>query len=143
MRVYTSYDYAREPPKAYMWCVARYGISHYLAFPLPLERMRMHAKGFLYLYVVSICLHKLVWHSSSSNVRMPFKRVNTSNLMTLTFKWCFLKQFYFQCSAMFSLVYGFYLVMQQVTNTVSLLKFQTNVQVLSVILKKVFQDHYS
>ena len=35
---------------------------------------------------------------------------------------------------------GFFLVMQQITNTVSLLKFQQTVQFSSVIFKKAFQD---
>ena len=39
------------------------------------------------------------------------------------------------------IVYHLFLVMQQITNTVILLKFQQNVQFWSVIFKKAFQDH--
>ena len=45
---------------------------------------------------------------------------------------------------MFSLVcYGYYLVMPQETNTISLLKFHYNVQPLNVAFKKVFLDSYN
>ena len=78
----------------HMWCVARFGISHYLAFAWTFERMRMHANAFFYLHVVFIRLHELAFKRvyQMSNVWMPFKRVNTSNLMT--FECCFLISWY-------------------------------------------------
>ena len=56
------------------------------------KRMRMHANAFFYLHVVFIRLYELAWHSNGSikwqKVWMPFKQVNTSNLMM--FEWRFL-----------------------------------------------------
>ena len=49
-----------------MWCVARFGINHYLACAWSFERMRMHVNAFFYLYVVFIRLHELAWHSNVS-----------------------------------------------------------------------------
>ena len=49
-----------------MWCVARFAISHYLAFVWLFERMRMHAHAFFYLPVVSIRLYELAWRSNGS-----------------------------------------------------------------------------
>ena len=43
------------------WCVARFGISHYLAFVWSYERMRMDPNNFFYLRVVFIRLHELAW----------------------------------------------------------------------------------
>ena len=48
----------------YLWCVARFGISHYFAFAWSFERMRMHANTFFYLHAVFIRLHELPWHSN-------------------------------------------------------------------------------
>ena len=156
-----------------MWCVARFGISHYLAFAWSFERMRMHANAFFYLHVVFIRLHELAFKRvyQMSNVWMPFKRVNTSNLMT--FECCFLiskiMRIAMQChpslyyvmylgtllfavqrnifiSLSFLFVYLFIhllLVMQQVRSTVSLLEFQQYVLFSSVIFKKAFQDQYN
>ena len=42
-----------------MGCVARFGISHYLAFAWSFERMRMHGSAFYYLHAVSIRLREL------------------------------------------------------------------------------------
>ena len=44
---------------------------------------------------------------------------------------------------LFAVYYLFLLLMQQITNTVSLLKFQYNVQFSSVIFRKAFQGHYN
>ena len=146
------------------WCVSRFGISRYLVFAWSFERMPMHANAFFYLHVVFIRLHELAFKRvyQMSNVWMPFKRVNTSNLMT--FECCFLISkimriamqchpslyyvmylgtllFAVQFNVFISLlwflfivyylvlwflfiVYYLFLVMQQITNTVSLLKFQ-------------------
>ena len=155
-----------------MWCVERFGISHYLAFAWPFERMRVHANAFFYrMWFLYVCMSvsmafKRVYQMS--NVKMPFKRVNTSNLMT--FECCFLiSQYHENCNAMLSFtvlchvpwnificnavqcfhqfvmifIYCLisFLVMQKITNTVILLKFQQNVQFLCVIFKKAFQDH--
>ena len=49
-----------------MWCVARFGISHHLAFVWSFKHMRMHAHAFFYLPVVSIRLNELAWHSNGS-----------------------------------------------------------------------------
>ena len=62
----------RSPPWTsihfpHMWCVARSGISHYLAFAWSFERKRMHANAFFYLPVVSIRLCELAWRSNGSN----------------------------------------------------------------------------
>ena len=48
------------------WCVARFGISHYLAFAWSFKRMQMHANAFSYLHIVSIRLHELAWRSNGS-----------------------------------------------------------------------------
>ena len=50
----------------YLWCVARFDISHYLAFAWLFERMRMHANAFFYVHVVFIRLHELVWPLNES-----------------------------------------------------------------------------
>ena len=50
----------------HMWCVARFGISHYLAFVWLSECMQMHAHAFFYLPVVSIHLNELAWCSNGS-----------------------------------------------------------------------------
>ena len=50
----------------YMWCVARFWNSHYLAFAWSFERTRMHANALLYLHIVFIHLHELAWHSNGS-----------------------------------------------------------------------------
>ena len=143
-----------------MWRVARFGISHYLAFVWSFERMPMHANALFYFHIV---FYPFAWVSMAfervyqlSNISMPLKRLNTSNPMTLLpdfiLSWelqcnvifhcitsCTLEHLYLQCSSMFSLVcyvfyllftiscYGFYyfllsfLVMPQISNTVSLL----------------------
>ena len=137
-----------------MWGVTRFGISHYLAFAWSFKRMRMRANAFSHV----CCFYPFAWVSMAfervyqmSNVWMPFKRINTSNLMT--FEFCFLIWKYHENrSAMSSfivyviylgglffavqfnvftsllwflfIVYYLFLVMQQITNTVSLLKFQ-------------------
>ena len=49
-----------------VWYVARYGISHCLAFAWSFERMRMYAAVFFFLHVIFICLHELPWHSNGS-----------------------------------------------------------------------------
>ena len=49
-----------------VWYVARYGISHCLAFAWSFERMRMYAAVFFYLHVIFIYLHELPWHSNGS-----------------------------------------------------------------------------
>ena len=49
-----------------LWCVARFWISHYLAFAWSFERMRMHANALFYLHIVFIRLHELAWHSNGS-----------------------------------------------------------------------------
>ena len=59
--------------KAYMSCVARFGISHYLAFAWSFERMQMHANAFFYFYVVFIRLHELAWHSNGSIKSQTFE----------------------------------------------------------------------
>ena len=122
----------------YLWCITRFGISHYLAFVWLFECMQMHANAFFYLHVVAWVSMAFERVYQMSNVWMPFKWVNTNNLMT--FEWCFLiskhhencnaissftvlhhvswKKFFLQCRAIFSLVcYGFHLVMLQVMNT--------------------------
>ena len=50
----------------HMWCVARFWISHYLAFAWSFERMLMHANALFYLHIVFIRLHELAWHSNGS-----------------------------------------------------------------------------
>ena len=120
---------------------------------------------FLYVCMSVSMAFKRVYQMS--NVKMPFKRVNTSNLMT--FECCFLiSQYHENCNAMLSftvlrhvpwktficnavqcfhqfvmvfIVYYLFLVMQKITNIVILLKFQQNVQFSYVIFKKAFQDH--
>ena len=70
--------------------------------------VQTHANAFFYLHVVSIRLHQLAWHSNGSvkringsNIRMPFKQVKTSNLMT--FEWYFLiSQYHENCNPMSS-----------------------------------------
>ena len=134
-----------------MWCVARFGISHYLAFAWSFKRMRMRANAFSHV----CCFYPFAWVSMAfervyqmSNVWMPFKRVNTSNLMT--FECCFLiskiMRIAMQCHPSlyyvmylgtllfavqfnvftsliwFLFVYYLFLVIQHMANTVSLLK---------------------
>ena len=99
-----------------------------------------HANTFFYLHVISICLHKLAWDSNGS-------------IKYQAFEWCFLSSKYHdnfnamssftvlrpvpwnkQSSFMFSLWLCFFfivyylLVMQQIMNTVRLLKFQLSGQ---------------
>ena len=50
----------------YMWCIARFEMSHYLAFAWTFEHMQMPASAFFYLHVVFIRLHELAWHSNGS-----------------------------------------------------------------------------
>ena len=132
-----------------MWCVARFGISHYLALAWPFKRMRMHANAFFYLHVVFISLHELAWHSNwsigllMSNVWMPFKRVWRLNvaswfhsIMTIAMQ-CHPSLYYvryigtllfavqvnvFISLLWFIFVYYLFLVMQRIANTVRLLK---------------------
>ena len=67
-----------------------------------------------------------------------------SNVILDSITSCTFEQIHLQWSVMFSLVcYGYYLVMPQETNTISLLKFHYNVQPLNVAFKKVFLDSYN
>ena len=50
----------------YKWCVAQFGISHYLAFAWLCERVRMYANAFFCLHVVFVRLRELAWHSNGS-----------------------------------------------------------------------------
>ena len=89
----------------HMWCVARFKVSHCLTFAWLFERMWMHANAFILL---SCRFYPFAWFSMAfervyqmTNVWMPFKRVNTSNLMT--FECCFLISWYHEnCNAMSS-----------------------------------------
>ena len=102
-----------------------------------------HANTFFYLHVISICLHKLAWDSNGS-------------IKYQAFEWCFLSSKYHDnfnamssftvlrpvpwnisvCSPASCFLYGYVfffivyylLVMQQITNTVRLLKFQLSGQ---------------
>ena len=80
---------------ANMWCVARFWICQYLAFAWSFGRMRMHANALFYVHIV----FTVSWVSMAyarvyqmSNIWMPFKRVNTSNI--ITFECCFLIPYY-------------------------------------------------
>ena len=59
----------------HLWCVVRFGISHYLVFVWLFDGMRMHANAFFYFYVVSVLLYESAWRSngSISNISMAVK----------------------------------------------------------------------
>ena len=85
----------------YLWCITRFGISHYLTFVWLFERMQMHANAFFYLHVVAWVSMAFEQVYQMSNVWMPFKWVNTNTLMT--FEWCFLiSKYHENCNAMSS-----------------------------------------
>ena len=91
-----------------MWCVARFGVSHYLVFVWSFERMRMHANAFFYLPVVSIGLYELAWRSNGSIKSQTLKcqsnglgAYTRSNLMTS--ECCFLiSKYHENCNAVLS-----------------------------------------
>ena len=60
-----------------------FGISHYLAFVWSFECIRMHAHGFFYLPVVSICLYELAWHSNGS-IKSQMLKCQSNGLGALT-----------------------------------------------------------
>ena len=91
-----------------MWCVARFGISHYLAFVWSFEHIWMHANFFFFVHVVSICLYELVWRSNGS-IKFPALEYQSNGLGAsthsniMTFECCFLiSKYHENCNAISS-----------------------------------------
>ena len=127
----------------------------------------MHANAFFYLHVVFIRLDEYGIRTGLSidkrlNAiqmgRVPLKHMQSNDVWMLlpdfivscelqcnVILHCItsftLEHLYLQCSSVFSLVCLLYfLVIQHIANIVSVLKLWYNVQLLSVIFKKAFQD---
>ena len=120
-----------------MWCVARFGISHYLAFVWSFKRKRMHANTFFYLHLVSIRLGELAWSSNGSIKSQTLESKSnglgayTCSSLT-TFECCFLiSKYHENCNATSSftiirsvpLLHGTLLFAVQLSVFVSLLFF--------------------
>ena len=83
-----------------LWCVGRFGISHYLPFVWSFERTRTYANAFFYLTVVSTRLYDLAWRSNGS-IKCQTLEYQSSNLTT--FECCFLiSKYHENCNVMSS-----------------------------------------
>ena len=121
-----------------MWCVARFGISHYLAFAWTLEGIQMHANGSFYQRVNTSNLKTFKCCCLISNIMRIAMQCHPSQYYVMYLRTLlFAVQFNVSISFLWLLfVYYLFLVIQQITNTVILLKFQYNVQFSSAIFKK-------